>query len=144
LSLSRHFRIKSVKIAHNIFKSAKHALTFAIQFNTRRKYAEIDLTKANMISKQERTELKARIARGDYRRAAKLYKAMTGKEVSAQYLEHYLHDRREVTGLSGRHSGTDMYNALYITVESREARERMEMKMVALYRANVAILAAAF
>jgi hypothetical protein len=97
-----------------------------------------------MISKQERTELKSRIARGDYRRAAKLYTAMTGKEVSAQYLEHYLHDRREVSGLSGKHSGTDMYNAIYITVEAREAKERMEMKMVAQYRANVAILAAAF
>lgn len=111
---------------------------------TRRKHVPIAAKKANMISKQERTELKSRIARGDYRRAAKLYTAMTGKEVSAQYLEHYLHDRREVSGLSGKHSGTDMYNALYITVEAREARERLEMKMVAQYRANVAILAAAF
>ncbi len=120
------------------------SLTFGLLFNTRRKYVPILSNKASMISKQERVDLKNRIARGDYRRAAKLYTEMTGKEVSYQYLEHYLHDRREVSGLSGKHSGTDMYNALYITVEAREAKERLERKMVAQYRANVAILAAAF
>jgi len=95
-----------------------------------------------IISKKDRHDLAARVKRGDYRRASILYKDMTGMTVSYQYLEHFCLDRREVTGLSGRHSPIDMYNAIYIAVSAREVQERAAAKLVAAYRQQAASIIA--
>jgi hypothetical protein len=97
---------------------------------------------AQLITKKDRLDLASRVKRGDYRRASLLYKEMTGKSISYQYIEHFTLDRREVTGLSGRHSPIDMYNAIYIAVSAREVQERAAAKLVAAYRQQAASIIA--
>lgn len=87
----------------------------------------------------ERLALAARIKRGDLQLSAKIYKSLTGKSISVQYMDHFIKGRRKVryTG-KGNHKPTDMYEAILSAIEATDSAQRRIAYVLDGIKAHVA------
>lgn len=76
-----------------------------------------------MFTQEQKHALRARLKRGDRQRAADMYRQLYGKSIHRCEIDHFLSGRRSHTG-GGTHRAEDLYQAVLLTVEAREAYER--------------------
>ena len=76
-----------------------------------------------MFTTEERKALKARMKRGDRQMAVEVYAKMFGKNIHMTAIDHFMLGRRKMLG-EGLHRGEDVYVAVSLVVEHREAAER--------------------
>lgn len=77
-----------------------------------------------MINQSTRDELRAQIRKGDYETAAKIYKNVVNRYVTARYLEKFLKGQKNPTGRTGCHDPSEMFEAIAQAVSQRHQRER--------------------
>ena len=85
--------------------------------------------KQNMFTKEEKQALRARLKRGDRKKAEDMYRQLTGKPIHRCEIDHFLSGRRSHTG-GGTHRAEDLYQAVLLTVEAREVYERNYQALV--------------